>query len=170
VAIATLKLAIALRAPVMVRVHALAAQDDIFPENLLLTEPTDPRGGLDSDCPRRLALEAEGLPFVFFEGLSLQLGTTPLAEEAVGVIHLPDRVDALVRDGLHAVRALRREQVVVVVLAVWPTLVLDEVAIGEGAPAGSAHKVLRVPLLVHSVHHGADDHLPATFTRGSVEG
>jgi len=102
---------------------------------------------------------------VFFEGLAPQFDTAPLAVEVLRVVHPPDGVDARVSNGLHAERALGREQRVEVRLAVGVALVLDVVAVREGLPAVLAHEVLWVVLLVHCVHHLANDHLTAHCAR-----
>lgn len=58
-----------------------------------------------------------------------------------------------VQDGLVAVGAVRREQGEVVGLAVWPPVLLEEIAAAQLCLALGAHKVLRVPHLPQGCDH-----------------
>jgi len=107
VTVSSLEFATAFLALEVVRAHALPVQDDVLADDGLLALAADPRGGLDGDRPRRLARHAERFPIVLFVGFSAQLSAASRAVEVLGVVDLPDRVDARVGDRLHAVRALR---------------------------------------------------------------
>lgn len=61
--------------------------------------------------------------------------------------------DSHVEDGLVAVSAVRREEGEVVVLAVRPSILLEEVAAAQLRLALCAHKVLWVPHLPQSCDH-----------------
>ena len=107
----------------------------------------------------------ESFAVLLVEALGAEFLAAVSADEVVGVPGLVEGSDALVLDGSVAVGAARREEVVVVVLAVRAGGALEEVAVAQFLAAMSAEEVLGVPHLPQRDHHLSHDGLP---TGGAV--
>lgn len=84
-------------------------------------------------------------PFLFVKTFFPERAAALSAKEMLGVPGLVESRDTFVKNGVAAVGAFGREQLVVIVFAEWFAVPLEEVLRSEFDPAVGAHKVLRMP-------------------------
>lgn len=167
-AVSSLKLAIAFLAPKVLRMHALAVEGDVLANNGLFTLSANAGRGLEEHRLRGFACYAERLAFVLFVGFSAQLSATTVAIKVIWMICATHSINASVCDRFHAERTLGAKQFVVVIFAVRTPVHFEEVSAWKGPAALRAYEMLSVPLLIHRVHDGPNNHLSASSTRGAM--
>lgn len=165
--ISALELTATLLTTVMLRMHFLALDSNVFTNNRLLALATYSCWGFNDYCTCLLASHAIGFTFILFVGLATKFCATTSTEEAVRMVHPISSVDALVNDGFQASVALGSIHVVEVVITIGFTLVFHKATILEGFVAVRANKAFWVEGLVHGVCDRSNNHIGASSTRRS---
>lgn len=100
---------------------------------------------------------AIGLAIALVEAILAELLATLGTEEVLSVPGLLQSCYAFIQDRSIAVSASRRKEVVIIRLAVWPAVLLEEVPRAQLLGAMSASEVLRMPSAAQRCDHLSDD-------------